>query len=45
MEELYISVGINKIPTNQLINVIMNDNETKEEIILKKFKPEKLFNR
>lgn len=36
MEELYISVGINKIPTNQLINVIMNDNETKEEIILKK---------
>ncbi|MDD2181276.1 MAG: bifunctional (p)ppGpp synthetase/guanosine-3',5'-bis(diphosphate) 3'-pyrophosphohydrolase [Bacilli bacterium] len=36
IEELYINIGINKVPTNQLINIITNDNESKEEIILKK---------
>ncbi len=36
MEELYINVANNKFPTNQVINVITNETETKEEIILKK---------
>lgn len=36
IEDLYINVGNNKLPINQLINIIYNDNDTKEEIILRK---------
>ncbi|MFA5603508.1 MAG: bifunctional (p)ppGpp synthetase/guanosine-3',5'-bis(diphosphate) 3'-pyrophosphohydrolase [Bacilli bacterium] len=36
LEEIYINVGNNKLPTSQLINIITNETESKEEIILKK---------
>ena len=36
IEDLYINVGNGKLPVNQLINIIFNDNDTKEEIILRK---------
>lgn len=34
--ELYVDLGNNKITPNQVINVIYNDNESKEELILKR---------
>lgn len=36
LEELYINIGNNKVSTISLINLILNDNDTKEEIILRK---------
>jgi GTP pyrophosphokinase len=36
IEELYINIGNNKLPVSQVINIIYNDNDTKEEIILRK---------
>ncbi|MDD2518382.1 MAG: TGS domain-containing protein, partial [Bacilli bacterium] len=36
LEEIYINVGNNKLPPSQLINIITNENESKEELILKK---------
>lgn len=36
LEELYISLGNNKITITQLFNIINNENKTKEELILKK---------
>ncbi len=36
IEELYINVGNNKLAPSQIINIVTNDTETKEEIILKK---------
>ncbi len=36
LEELYISIAVNKIAVNQIINVIVKEQETKEDIILKK---------
>ncbi|MDD3392778.1 MAG: bifunctional (p)ppGpp synthetase/guanosine-3',5'-bis(diphosphate) 3'-pyrophosphohydrolase [Bacilli bacterium] len=36
LEELYINIGNNKYTPNQIINVIYNDNDTKEDIILRK---------
>lgn len=36
MDDVYIGIGNNKYPINQIINIITNDNTTKEEIILKK---------
>lgn len=35
-EDIYIQIGSNKLAPNQVINIITKDNETKEEIILKK---------
>lgn len=35
-EELYASIGSNRFPVSHIINSIFNDNETKEEMILKK---------
>lgn len=35
-EELYFNIGNNKFPVNQVINIIYNENKTKEEIILQK---------
>jgi len=36
IDELYINLGSNKIPVGQVINIILDNNETKEEIILRK---------
>ena len=36
LDELYINIGNGKFNPNQVINVIYNDNKTKEEIILDK---------
>jgi len=36
LQELYISVGSNKITTGSIINFLLDENDTKEEIILKK---------
>lgn len=36
MEDVYINLGNNKLPLVTLINVIYNENDTKEDIILKK---------
>lgn len=35
-EEIFISIGSNRFPVSHLINTINNENETKEEMILKK---------
>ena len=36
LEEIYINVGNNKYAPNYIINIITEENETKEELILKK---------
>ena len=36
IEELYNNVGLGKLAVNSVINIIYNENETKEELILKK---------
>ena len=36
IEDVYINLGNNKLPIGTVINVIYNDNSTKEDIILKK---------
>lgn len=36
LEELYFNIGNNKIPVTQVTNIVYNDNDTKEEIILRK---------
>ena len=36
LEEIYINVGNNKYTANYIINIIHGENETKEELILKK---------
>lgn len=36
LEEFYISIGNNKITTGSIINYYLNDNDSKEEIILRK---------
>lgn len=38
IDDVYINVGNNKLAVNQLINVIYNQSETKEDIILRKVK-------
>lgn len=36
MDDVYINIGNNKLPVGTVINVIYNDNSTKEDIILKR---------
>lgn len=36
LQELYICVGSNKITTGSIINFLLNENDTKEEILLRK---------
>ncbi|MDD3187285.1 MAG: bifunctional (p)ppGpp synthetase/guanosine-3',5'-bis(diphosphate) 3'-pyrophosphohydrolase [Bacilli bacterium] len=36
LEDIYYNIGSNKVPINSIINFILNDNITKEELILKK---------
>ena len=36
IEELYASIGGNKVTVNQVLNIINNENKTKEELILSK---------
>ncbi len=36
IDDVYIKIGSNSLPVNQVINIINNTNDTKEEIILKK---------
>ena len=36
IDELYNNVGLNKLAVNSVINIIYNENETKEELILNK---------
>ena len=36
LEELYTNLGNNKLPLGTLINIIYNENDTKEDMILKK---------
>ena len=38
IEEIYLNVATNKIAINQLLNIIIGDKETKEDLILKKAK-------
>ena len=43
LNELYINIGNNKYTATQVINIITDINETKEEIILKKTKDKEVF--
>jgi guanosine-3',5'-bis(diphosphate) 3'-pyrophosphohydrolase len=36
LNELYVNVGNGKIPVSTVINIALNDNETKEDLIIKK---------
>ncbi len=36
IDEIYINLGNNKLPVNQLINIVYSETETKEDIILRK---------
>jgi len=36
LDELYVNIGNGKVPVGTVINIVLNENETKEDLIIKK---------